>query len=33
MTDIDKVWQRNKLARSTDRPKSAILIKEIFPDL
>src|SRR5690554_1712432 len=32
MTDMDKVWQRVKLARSADRPTSKSLIKAIFPD-
>lgn len=32
MTDMDKVWQRVKLARSADRPTSKSLIKTIFPD-
>lgn len=32
MTDMDKVWQRVKLARSADRPTSKSLIKGIFPD-
>lgn len=32
MTDMDKVWQRVKLARSADRPTSKALIKAIFPD-
>src|SRR5690554_930388 len=32
MTQIEKVWERIKLARSTDRPTARKLIKTIFPD-
>lgn len=32
MTQIDKVWERIKLARNIDRPTASKLIKAIFPD-
>src|SRR5690554_2958238 len=32
MTQIEKVWERIKLARSTDRPTSRKLIQTLFPD-
>ncbi len=32
MTQIDKVWERIKLARNIDRPTASKLIKTIFPD-
>ncbi len=32
MTEADKVWQKVKLARSTERPTASELIKRLFPD-
>ncbi|HLT00139.1 MAG TPA: acetyl-CoA carboxylase carboxyltransferase subunit alpha [Acholeplasma sp.] len=32
MSTVDKVWERVKLARSTDRPTASKVIEKLFPD-
>ncbi|WP_025725266.1 acetyl-CoA carboxylase carboxyltransferase subunit alpha [Acholeplasma granularum] len=32
MIDIEKLWEKVKLARSNDRPTASLLIKSMFPD-